>query len=33
VVHRLLRSHALVDEWWDAHDAHLGATIARLKEG
>jgi len=33
VVHRLLRSHPLVDEWWDAHDAHLGATIARLKNG
>ena len=30
VVQRLLRSHALVESYWDAPDAHLGATVARL---
>jgi DNA-nicking Smr family endonuclease len=33
IVQRLLRSHPLVDSCWDAPDAHLGATIAKLKEG
>ncbi len=31
VVHRLLRSHALVEEFWDAPESRLGATMARLK--
>ena len=30
-VHRLLRSHTLVDDFWDAPEAHLGATIVRLR--
>jgi DNA-nicking Smr family endonuclease len=30
IVHRLLRGHPLVAEFWDARDAHLGATIVRL---
>jgi DNA-nicking Smr family endonuclease len=32
VVQRLLRAHRLVEDCWDAPDAHLGATVARLKE-
>jgi DNA-nicking Smr family endonuclease len=33
VVQRLLRAHPLVDDCWDAPEAHLGATVARLKTG
>jgi DNA-nicking Smr family endonuclease len=30
-VQRLLRTHAAVAEFWDAPEAHLGATSVRLK--
>ena len=30
-VQRLLRTHEAVDSYWDATDAHLGATVVRLK--
>ena len=30
-VQRLLRSHALVDRYWDAPESHLGATLVVLK--
>lgn len=30
-VQRMLRSHPLVAEYWDAPEAHLGATLVRLK--
>jgi DNA-nicking Smr family endonuclease len=30
-VQRLLRDHPLVDDWWDAPETHLGATVVRLK--
>ena len=30
-IQRLLRSHALVDAYWDAPESHLGATLVRLK--
>ena len=30
-VHAVLASHALVEDFWDAPETHLGATIARLK--
>ncbi len=30
-VQRLLRSHHTVAEFWDAPEAHLGATVVRLK--
>jgi DNA-nicking Smr family endonuclease len=30
-VHRLLASHPLVEEYWDAPESHLGATVARLR--
>jgi DNA-nicking Smr family endonuclease len=30
-VHAVLASHALVEEFWDAPETHLGATVARLK--
>jgi DNA-nicking Smr family endonuclease len=33
VVHRVLRENPLVAECWDASDAHLGATIVRLRAG
>jgi DNA-nicking Smr family endonuclease len=32
-VQRLLRSHALVESYWDAPEAHLGATLVRLRRG
>lgn len=32
VVHRLLRSHPLVEAYWDAPESRLGATVARLKD-
>jgi DNA-nicking Smr family endonuclease len=31
-VQRLLREHEAVDSYWDAPDAHLGATAVRLKK-
>jgi DNA-nicking Smr family endonuclease len=30
-IHRLLRDHALVAEFWDATESHLGATVVRLR--
>ena len=30
-VHRMLRTHPAVTEFWDAPEAHLGATLVRLK--
>lgn len=29
-VHRLLSTHPLVAEYWDAPESHLGATMVRL---
>ena len=29
-VQRVLAGHALVEEYWDAGETHLGATVARL---
>ncbi len=29
-IHTILKQHPLVVEFWDAPEAHLGATIARL---
>jgi len=31
IVQQTLERHPLVEEFWDAADAHLGATIARLR--
>ena len=31
IVQAALEAHPLVEEFWDAQDAHLGATIARLR--
>jgi DNA-nicking Smr family endonuclease len=31
-IQRLLRGHALVDQYWDAPESHLGATIVRLHQ-
>ena len=33
IVQAALERHPLVAEFWDAPDAHLGATIARLRTG
>jgi DNA-nicking Smr family endonuclease len=30
IVQRVLDTHPLVDEFWDATETHLGATVARL---
>ena len=30
-VHRILRQHPLVGEFWDAPESHLGATRVRLR--
>lgn len=30
-IQRLLRSHQLVEIFWDAHESHLGATVVRLR--
>ena len=30
-IQRLLRDHALVDQYWDAPESHLGATLVRLR--
>jgi dsDNA-specific endonuclease/ATPase MutS2 len=32
VVQQALERHPLVAEFWDAPEAHLGATVARLHE-
>ena len=32
IVHAALEAHPLVDEFWDAPEAHLGATVARLRK-
>lgn len=32
IVQQALERHPLVEEFWDASDAHLGATVARLRE-
>jgi DNA-nicking Smr family endonuclease len=32
-IQRLLRSHPLVDAYWDAPESHLGATLVRLRAG
>lgn len=32
IVQQALERHPLVEEFWDAPDAHLGATIARLRD-
>jgi DNA-nicking Smr family endonuclease len=32
IVQQVLERHPLVAEFWDADDAHLGATVARLGE-
>lgn len=31
IVQHALERHPLVDEFWDATETHLGATVARLK--
>jgi DNA-nicking Smr family endonuclease len=33
IVQAALERHPLVGEFWDAPDAHLGATVARLQTG
>jgi DNA-nicking Smr family endonuclease len=30
-IQRLLRSHELVETFWDAPESHLGATVVRLR--
>ena len=30
-IHRHLRTHALVEDFWDAAGSHLGATVVRLR--
>ena len=30
-IQRLLRSHDLVESYWDAPESHLGATLVRLR--
>jgi DNA-nicking Smr family endonuclease len=30
-IQRLLRDHTLVDQYWDAPESHLGATLVRLR--
>jgi DNA-nicking Smr family endonuclease len=32
IVQAALEKHPLVEEFWDAPDSHLGATVARLIE-
>jgi DNA-nicking Smr family endonuclease len=32
IVQHALEQHALVAEFWDAPESHLGATVARLAE-
>lgn len=31
-IHRRLRGHPLVDQFWDAPESHLGATVVRLRQ-
>jgi DNA-nicking Smr family endonuclease len=31
IVQQVLERHPLVEEFWDATEAHLGATVARLR--
>jgi DNA-nicking Smr family endonuclease len=31
IVQQTLERHALVEEFWDATETHLGATVARLR--
>ena len=31
IVQQALERHPLVDEFWDATETHLGATVARLR--
>jgi dsDNA-specific endonuclease/ATPase MutS2 len=33
IVQAALERHPRVTEFWDDHDSHLGATIARLADG
>ncbi len=33
IVQRALDRHPLVEEFWDATETHLGATVARLGHG
>jgi dsDNA-specific endonuclease/ATPase MutS2 len=33
IVQQALERHALVEEFWDAPESHLGATVARLRRG
>lgn len=33
IVQQVLERHPLVDAFWDAAESHLGATVARLREG
>lgn len=32
IVQQTLERHPLVEAFWDAADAHLGATVARLRD-
>jgi DNA-nicking Smr family endonuclease len=32
VVHRLLQTHPLVEEFRDAPESHLGATVVRMRD-
>jgi DNA-nicking Smr family endonuclease len=32
IVQQALERHSLVEEFWDAGESHLGATVARLRE-
>jgi DNA-nicking Smr family endonuclease len=32
IVQAALEAHPLVEEFWDAPEAHLGATVARLRQ-
>ena len=32
IVQQVLERHPLVEEFWDAGESHLGATVARLRE-
>ena len=31
-LHRRLRDHPLVEQFWDAPESHLGATVVRLRQ-
>ena len=33
IVQQVLERHPLVEEFWDATETHLGATVARLRLG